>query len=118
MTPCEKILQTAVNENADIIGLSGLITPSLDEMIHVAKEMERKGMKIPLLIGGATTSRYMYERCIDVITTSFRHSYNVAGTFLENIIIDLWEFLKIPDKFCLVLNYNRIVINFVELTQL
>ena len=57
MTPCEKILQTAIDENADIIGLSGLITPSLDEMIYVAKEMERKGMKTPLLIGGATTSR-------------------------------------------------------------
>ncbi|XP_065662214.1 methionine synthase isoform X2 [Hydra vulgaris] len=57
MTPCEKILETAIKENADFIGLSGLITPSLDEMIHVAKEMERKGFKIPLLIGGATTSR-------------------------------------------------------------
>uniref|UniRef100_H2Z6R5 Methionine synthase n=1 Tax=Ciona savignyi TaxID=51511 RepID=H2Z6R5_CIOSA len=57
MTPCEKILQTAVENNADIIGLSGLITPSLSEMIHVAKEMERLGMVIPLLIGGATTSR-------------------------------------------------------------
>ncbi|XP_031566695.1 methionine synthase-like [Actinia tenebrosa] len=57
MTPCEKILKTAIEEGADIIGLSGLITPSLDEMIHVAKEMERTGMKIPLLIGGATTSR-------------------------------------------------------------
>ena len=57
MTPCEKILQTAINENAHIIGLSGLITPSLDEMIHVAREMERQGLKIPLLIGGATTSR-------------------------------------------------------------
>ena len=43
----------------DIIGLSGLITPSLDEMIHVAKEMEREGLKIPLLIGGATTSKYV-----------------------------------------------------------
>ena len=59
MTPCEKILQTAIAEKADIIGLSGLITPSLDEMIHVAKEMERQGLKIPLLIGGATTSRYL-----------------------------------------------------------
>ena len=57
MTPCEKILQTAIQEKADIIGLSGLITPSLDEMIHVAREMERQGFKIPLLIGGATTSR-------------------------------------------------------------
>jgi len=57
MTPCEKILQTAIAEKADIIGLSGLITPSLDEMIHVAREMERQGLKIPLLIGGATTSK-------------------------------------------------------------
>ncbi|XP_070576417.1 methionine synthase-like [Ptychodera flava] len=57
MTPCEKILQTAIAEKADFIGLSGLITPSLDEMIHVAKEMERQGFKIPLLIGGATTSK-------------------------------------------------------------
>lgn len=57
MTPCEKILQTAMEENADIIGLSGLITPSLDEMIYVAKEMERIGFKVPLLIGGATTSK-------------------------------------------------------------
>jgi 5-methyltetrahydrofolate--homocysteine methyltransferase len=57
MTPCEKILNTAIAEKADIIGLSGLITPSLDEMIHVAREMERKGFTIPILIGGATTSR-------------------------------------------------------------
>ncbi|CAG8432678.1 5660_t:CDS:10 [Diversispora eburnea] len=57
MTPCEKIIDSALQENADIIGLSGLITPSLDEMIHVAKEMERRGLKIPLLIGGATTSK-------------------------------------------------------------
>ena len=55
--PCEKILQTAREKNADIIGLSGLITPSLDEMVHVAKEMERQGLKLPLLIGGATTSK-------------------------------------------------------------
>ncbi|CAD5120349.1 DgyrCDS8923 [Dimorphilus gyrociliatus] len=57
MTPCEKILETAIAENADFIGLSGLITPSLDEMIHVAKEMERVGLDKPLLIGGATTSK-------------------------------------------------------------
>ncbi|HWP46200.1 MAG TPA: methionine synthase [Candidatus Limnocylindrales bacterium] len=56
MVPCDKILQTAIDEKADIIGLSGLITPSLDEMVFVAKEMERRGFKIPLLIGGATTS--------------------------------------------------------------
>jgi 5-methyltetrahydrofolate--homocysteine methyltransferase len=57
MTPCEKILQVARTERADVIGLSGLITPSLDEMVYVAKEMERQGFKTPLLIGGATTSR-------------------------------------------------------------
>ncbi|MDE3181689.1 MAG: methionine synthase, partial [Acidobacteriota bacterium] len=57
MTPCEKILEKAREIGADMIGLSGLITPSLDEMIHVAKEMERQGFEIPLLIGGATTSK-------------------------------------------------------------
>ncbi|ESP95443.1 MULTISPECIES: methionine synthase [Pseudoalteromonas] len=57
MVPAEKILQTAIDEKADAIGLSGLITPSLDEMVHVAKEMTRRGFDIPLLIGGATTSK-------------------------------------------------------------
>jgi 5-methyltetrahydrofolate--homocysteine methyltransferase len=57
MVSCERILERAKEEKADMIGLSGLITPSLDEMVHVAKEMERQGFKLPLLIGGATTSR-------------------------------------------------------------
>jgi 5-methyltetrahydrofolate--homocysteine methyltransferase len=57
MVPTEKILKTAREQNADIVGLSGLITPSLDEMVNVAKEMERQGFTIPLLIGGATTSK-------------------------------------------------------------
>ncbi len=57
MVPAEKILDTAVKEGADMVGLSGLITPSLEEMAHVAAEMERLGMRMPLLIGGATTSR-------------------------------------------------------------
>ena len=56
MVPADKILRTAVEQGVDVIGLSGLITPSLDEMVHVAKEMEREGFQIPLLIGGATTS--------------------------------------------------------------
>ena len=56
MVPCQKILDKAVEVGADVIGLSGLITPSLDEMVHVAKEMERLGFKQPLLVGGATTS--------------------------------------------------------------
>ena len=57
MVPSEKVLQTAREKRADLIGLSGLITPSLDEMVHVAKEMERQGFQTPLLIGGATTSK-------------------------------------------------------------
>jgi 5-methyltetrahydrofolate--homocysteine methyltransferase len=57
MAPADLILDTAVREHCDIVGLSGLITPSLDEMVNVAKEMERRGLKLPLLIGGATTSR-------------------------------------------------------------
>lgn len=57
MVPCETILRTAIEEKVDIIGLSGLITPSLDEMVHVAKEMERQEFSLPLLIGGATTSK-------------------------------------------------------------
>ena len=57
MVPCDRILQTAADEGADLVGLSGLITPSLDEMVFVAGEMKRRGMPTPLLIGGATTSR-------------------------------------------------------------
>ncbi|MEJ2131518.1 MAG: vitamin B12 dependent-methionine synthase activation domain-containing protein, partial [Gammaproteobacteria bacterium] len=57
MVPAEKILETARSENADLVGLSGLITPSLDEMVHVAGEMQRQAFDIPLLIGGATTSK-------------------------------------------------------------
>ncbi|WP_227429961.1 methionine synthase [Psychrobacter sp. I-STPA6b] len=57
MVPCETILDTAIKENIDIIGLSGLITPSLDEMVYVAKQMQERGMNLPLMIGGATTSK-------------------------------------------------------------
>src|SRR5205814_6142140 len=57
MVPCDAILQTAIDEQADIVGLSGLITPSLDEMVFVAREMERRRFRLPLLIGGATTSK-------------------------------------------------------------
>jgi len=57
MVPCDKILEEAIKQKADVIGLSGLITPSLDEMVHVATEMKRRKMTVPLLIGGATTSR-------------------------------------------------------------
>jgi 5-methyltetrahydrofolate--homocysteine methyltransferase len=74
MVHTEKILQTAIDEQVDVIGLSGLITPSLDEMVHVAKEMERRGMKLPLLIGGATTSR---------IHTAVKISPNYSGAVIH-----------------------------------
>jgi 5-methyltetrahydrofolate--homocysteine methyltransferase len=70
MVPAEKIIDTAIEEKADIIGLSGLITPSLDEMTHVASEMTRRGLNIPLLIGGATTSK---RHTAVKIAPSYRH---------------------------------------------
>ncbi|UYG09549.1 methionine synthase [Halomonas sp. M4R1S46] len=90
MVPAEKILQTARDENADIIGLSGLITPSLDEMVHVAKEMQRQGFTLPLLIGGATTSKAHtavkiepgYEHPVIYVTDASR-AVGVAGKLLS-----------------------------------
>ncbi|MDI4638414.1 MULTISPECIES: methionine synthase [Halomonadaceae] len=90
MVPAEKILQTARDENADIIGLSGLITPSLDEMVHVAKEMQRQGFDIPLLIGGATTSKAhtavkiepQYEHPVVYVTDASR-AVGVASRLLS-----------------------------------
>ncbi|GAA0616909.1 methionine synthase [Halomonas beimenensis] len=90
MVPAERILQTAKEENADIIGLSGLITPSLDEMVHVAKEMQRQGFEIPLLIGGATTSKAHtavkiepgYEHPVIYVTDASR-AVGVAGKLLS-----------------------------------
>ncbi|GAA0571503.1 methionine synthase [Halomonas salifodinae] len=90
MVPAEKILQTAREVNADIIGLSGLITPSLDEMVHVAKEMQRQGFTLPLLIGGATTSKAHtavkiepgYEHPVIYVTDASR-AVGVAGKLLS-----------------------------------
>lgn len=89
MVPTEKILQAALDHNADIIGLSGLITPSLDEMVHVAKEMKRRGMDLPLLIGGATTSKAhtavkiepQYDHPVIYVTDASR-AVGVAGRLL------------------------------------
>ena len=89
--PTDKILDTAIKENAAIIGLSGLITPSLDEMVHVAHEMKRRGMKQPLLIGGATTSRMhtavkiapQYDNGVVHVLDASR-SVTVAGSLLSN----------------------------------
>lgn len=91
MVPAEKILQTARLEQVDIIGLSGLITPSLDEMVHVAKEMQRQGFTIPLIIGGATTSRAHTAVKIEphyqgptVYVTDASRSVGVASNLLSN----------------------------------
>jgi 5-methyltetrahydrofolate--homocysteine methyltransferase len=91
MVPCDKILEMAKKENVDVIGLSGLITPSLDEMVYVAKEMQRQGFTIPLLIGGATTSKvhtavkveqhYTNGQAIHVLDAS--RSVPVVGSLLN-----------------------------------
>ncbi|WP_127600354.1 methionine synthase [Nitratireductor alexandrii] len=91
MVPATKILQTAREEKVDIIGLSGLITPSLDEMAHVAAEMEREGFDVPLLIGGATTSRVhtavkihpQYERGQAVYVTDASRAVGVVSSLLS-----------------------------------
>lgn len=91
MVPTDKILETAIKEKVDIIGLSGLITPSLDEMVHVAHEMKRRNMNLPLLIGGATTSRMhtavkiapQYEEGVVHVLDASR-SVTVAGNLLSN----------------------------------
>ena len=91
MVPPEKILETAQKENVDIIGLSGLITPSLDEMAHLAKEMERLNFKIPLLIGGATTSKAHTAVKIDTQYTNaviHVHDASRAVTVAGNLIND------------------------------
>jgi 5-methyltetrahydrofolate--homocysteine methyltransferase len=104
MVPADKILQRARTEGVDIIGLSGLITPSLDEMVHVAKEMERQGFTIPLLIGGATTSKTHtavkvepnYKRGIALHVLDASRAVSVASSLLaedknvtENYIADI-----------------------------
>jgi len=91
MVPAETILKTAREENADIIGLSGLITPSLDEMVHMAKEMERQEFNIPLMIGGATTSKAhtavkidpVFHRDQVVHVTNASRAVNVASALLS-----------------------------------
>lgn len=91
MVPADKILETAIKEKVDLIGLSGLITPSLDEMVHVASEMNRRGFTTPLLIGGATTSRMHtavkiapnYDHGVVHVLDASR-SVTVAGSLLSN----------------------------------
>jgi len=97
MVACDKILAKAKEEKVDIIGLSGLITPSLDEMVHVAKEMEREGFKIPLLIGGATTSKVHtavkiaphYKNAVVHVNDASRSVPVVGSLISEELRIDL-----------------------------
>lgn len=112
MVPAEKILQTARQEDVDIIGLSGLITPSLDEMVHVAREMKRQHFEVPLLIGGATTSRTHtavkiapeYEHGVVHVLDASR-SVTVTGNLLnkalkKNFLQDVTtEYTKLNDNF-------------------
>ncbi|MEQ1741350.1 MAG: methionine synthase [Candidatus Nitrotoga sp.] len=96
MVPCQKILDTAREHNADIIGLSGLITPSLEEMAYVAKEMQRQGFTIPLLIGGATTSRVHtavkiepnYTSGVTVYVTDASRAVGVCNNLLSDTLHD------------------------------
>ena len=93
MVPCDTILQTAVDEAADLIGLSGLITPSLDEMVFVATEMERRGLKRPLLIGGATTSRQ--HTAVKIAPNYGESTTHVADA---SRVIDVVSSLLNPDR--------------------
>jgi len=102
MVPAEKILDSALEHNVDAIGLSGLITPSLDEMVHVAKEMERREIKIPLLIGGATTSRIHTAVKIDPVYSGVvihvldaSRSVPVAGELINQ---DTYEAIHLRTK--------------------
>jgi 5-methyltetrahydrofolate--homocysteine methyltransferase len=111
MVPATKILETARREKVDIIGLSGLITPSLDEMVHVASEMEREGFDIPLLIGGATTSRVhtavkihpRYEKGQAVYVTDASRAVGVVSNLLSQdhksgLVADIrTEYRKVAD---------------------
>ncbi len=94
MVPCETILKRAKEENVDIIGLSGLITPSLDEMVHVAKEMQRQGFDIPVMIGGATTSKAhaavkiepQYQNDVAIYVSDASRSVAVSTSLLSDTL--------------------------------
>ncbi|AQP98989.1 methionine synthase [Pseudoalteromonas aliena] len=111
MVPADKILQTAIDEKADIIGLSGLITPSLDEMVHVAKEMKRRGFELPLLIGGATTSKAhtavkiepQYDKGVVYVSNASRAVGVVSNLLSKDIKPDFLakiqaEYVKVRDQ--------------------
>lgn len=101
MVPAEKIVETAIREKVDIIGLSGLITPSLEEMVHVVSELERAGLDIPVMIGGATTSKlhtalkiapvyhapvvYMKDASLNAPVAARLMNLDLRGTFAEEL---------------------------------
>jgi 5-methyltetrahydrofolate--homocysteine methyltransferase len=102
MTPAAVILDTAVAEGADAVGLSGLITPSLDEMVNVAAEMQRRGLKLPLLIGGATTSRQhtavRIAPAYDAVTVHVLDASRVAGVVSDLLNADRAEELAVSNR--------------------
>src|SRR5690606_17739427 len=93
MVSCDQILKRALEEGADIIGMSGLITPSLDEMIHNAREMKRQGLKIPLLIGGATTSK-----AHTALKIAPEYDAPVAQVGDASLVVEVCQQLVNPDK--------------------
>jgi 5-methyltetrahydrofolate--homocysteine methyltransferase len=93
MVPAERILDTAVAEGADLVGLSGLITPSLDQMVEVAKEMERRGLELPLLVGGATTSRQ--HTAVRIAPAYSRETVHVLDA---SLVVDVVSGLLDPDR--------------------
>ena len=109
MVPADKILKTAIEEKVDIIGLSGLITPSLDEMVHVAKEMQRQGFTLPLMIGGATTSKAhtavkiapQYSNDAVIYVTDASRAVGVATSLLSREIKPDYV-AKIRDEYAVV----------------
>ncbi|MCF6356245.1 MAG: methionine synthase, partial [Draconibacterium sp.] len=97
MVPTEKIIDTAIKEKVDVIGLSGLITPSLEMMVDIAKEMERRGLKIPILIGGATTSKiHTAVKVEPVYSSTIIHvkDASLAVNVVSNLIADNREYLE------------------------
>jgi len=112
MVPANTIIETAIECNANVIGLSGLITPSLDEMVHIAHEMQRRGLEIPLLIGGATTSKAhtaakiapQYENRATVYVPDASRAVNVAASLLANDALYQNYAKEIREEYALIRN--------------
>ena len=114
MVPADKILAAAKEHNVDIIGLSGLITPSLDEMVHVAKEMELMGMDIPLLIGGATTSKVHTAVKIDQNYTNGQTVYVLDASRSVTVVGSLLGPDKAPFVESLIDEYEKVRVNYAK----